>query len=241
MRLLTHQDSVDVPSRVEQLTTFGLFGENPLIETIESQTIKRIIAKIAETMRKQKDYLSRLDAAIGDGDHGVSMVRGFNEAELRLDRLEYNRIGPILKNVGITLTSTIGGATGPLFGSIFLKAGQAAGEKEEINLEDLAQMFQASLNGVVGLGKAKVGEKTLVDALSPAVESLKKSLKQKKSLLAALEDAVLESKKGAESTRDIAAGKGRATYLGERAVGHIDPGAMSVYFILKSFYDIIKT
>jgi len=211
------------------------------METMDSQTIKKIVAEIAETMREQKGYLSDLDAAIGDGDHGVSMVRGFNEVESRLSDVQDNRIGPILKNVGIALTSTIGGATGPLFGSIFLKAGQAIGEKETINLDDLAQMFQASLNGVIGLGKAQVGEKTLVDALSPAVESLKNSVRQKKSLVAALEGAVSESKKGAESTRDMPAGKGRATYLGERAVGHIDPGAMSVYFILKSFYDVVKT
>jgi len=211
------------------------------METVNSQTIKKIIAEIAETMREQKGYLSDLDAAIGDGDHGVSMVRGFNEVESRLSDVQDNRIGPILKNVGMALTSTIGGATGPLFGSIFLKAGQAIGEKETINLDDLAQMFQASLNGVIGLGKAQVGEKTLVDALSPAVESLKNSVRQKKSLVAALEDAVSESKKGAESTRDMPAGKGRATYLGERAVGHIDSGAMSVYFIFKSFYDVVKT
>jgi len=216
-----------------------LGGENT--ETINSQTIKKIIAKIAETMREQKDYLSGLDAAIGDGDHGVSMVRGFNEAESRLSKLQDNRIGSILKNVGIALTSTIGGATGPLFGSIFLRAGQAIGDKETVDLDDLAQMFQASLNGVIDLGKAQAGEKTLVDALSPAIESLKKSVKQKKSLEEALEDAVSESKKGAESTRDMLAGKGRATYLGERAVGHIDPGAMSIYFILKSFNDVVET
>jgi len=217
-----------------------LFGENPPMETIESQTIKRIIAKIAETMREQKDYLSRLDAAIGDGDHGVSMVRGFNEAESRLSGLQNNRIGSILKNVGIALTSTIGGVTGPLFGVIFLKAGEAVRDKETVDLDDLAQMFQASLSGVIDLGKARVAEKTLVDALSPAVESLKKSARQKKSLAVALEDAVLESKKGADSTRDMLAKKGRATYLGERAVGHVDPGAMSVYFIFKSFYDAVE-
>lgn len=217
-----------------------MFGENPPMETIESQTIKRIIAKIAETMREQKDYLSRLDAAIGDGDHGVSMVRGFNEAESRLSGLQNNRIGSILKNVGIALTSTIGGVTGPLFGVIFLKAGEAVRDKETVDLDDLAQMFQASLSGVIDLGKARVAEKTLVDALSPAVESLKKSARQKKSLAVALEDAVLESKKGADSTRDMLAKKGRATYLGERAVGHVDPGAMSVYFIFKSFYDAVE-
>jgi len=211
------------------------------MEIIDSQTIKKIISKIAETMREQRDYLSGLDAAIGDGDHGISMVRGFNEAESRLGKLQDNKIGPILRNVGIALTSTIGGATGPLFGSIFLKAGQAIGEKEAVNLDGLVQMFEASLNGVVDLGKARVGEKTLVDALSPAVESLRKSVRRKKSLVAALEDAVSESKKGADSTRDMPAGKGRATYLGNRAVGHIDPGAISVFFIFKSFYDVVKT
>ena len=124
---------------------------------------------------------------------------------------------------------------------MFLRAGQAVGEKNTASLVDLALMFQASLNGVTDLGKAQAGDKTLVDALSPAVESLRKSVEQNKSLAAALEDAVSESKKGAQSTSLMLARKGRATYLGERAIGHVDPGAMSIYFILKSFYDVVNS
>jgi len=139
------------------------------------------------------------------------------------------------------LTSTVGGVTGPLFGSIFLRLAQVVGEKETASLRDLAQMFQASLNGSIDLREARVEEKTLFDALSPTVESLKKSAKQKKSLVTALEDAISESKKGAESTCDMLVRKGCAKYLGERAVGHIDPGDMSANFILKSFYDVVMT
>ncbi|MET8761433.1 dihydroxyacetone kinase subunit DhaL [Lentzea sp. NPDC004782] len=188
----------------------------------------------AAVVQEHRDELVRLDQAIGDGDHGENMKRGFTALLSRLDTEEPSSPGKVLKLVATTLISTVGGAAGPLYGTAFLRASAAVGDAEELDGETVARALQAALEGVVARGKAVVGDKTMVDALTPAVAAAASVNGSVAATLSAAADAAAE---GAESTIPMVARKGRASYLGERSAGHLDPGARSTALLLRAFAD----
>ncbi|MRT92765.1 dihydroxyacetone kinase subunit DhaL [Ancylomarina sp. 16SWW S1-10-2] len=194
---------------------------------------------IAAVMSKDKDYLSQLDAAIGDADHGINMDRGFQKVLLKTELFDGKDIGAILKDTGMTLISSVGGASGPLYGKFFMQMGMALKGKMELNLADLCEGISKGLGGVKGIGKASVGDKTMVDVWSPVVESLNESVNQNETLEIASTKMVEAAEVGLKSTINLIARKGRASYLGERSIGHQDPGATSSCSIVKVLQAII--
>ncbi len=191
----------------------------------------------AKAMAENRDYLTQLDAAIGDADHGANMDRGFKAVMNKMADVSDKDIGTIFKTVGMTLISTVGGAGGPLYGTFFLQAGMKTAGKMELTLSDWFAVLEAALNGVIMRGKAELGDKTMVDALTPAVNSLKQAVDNGSPIGAALDQSAEAAKQGMESTVPLVARKGRASYLGERSAGHQDPGATSSYLILKAAAD----
>jgi dihydroxyacetone kinase-like protein len=198
--------------------------------------VKAIATVIGENSR----YLTELDAAIGDADHGANMERGFKAVMNKLPEISDKDIGTIFKTVGMTLISTVGGAGGPLYGTFFLQVGMKTAGKMELTLSDWTEALEAALNGVVMRGKAELGDKTMVDALTPAVAVLKQSVSDSQSFHKALELSAEAAKKGMEGTIPLVARKGRASYLGERSAGHQDPGATSSFLILQAAADTWK-
>ena len=192
------------------------------------------IRNYAVVIRENRDYLTQLDSAIGDADHGANMDRGFQAVVAKLPTVEDKDIGTILKSSGMTLLSTVGGAGGPLYGTLFMQFGTAGVGKEELADTDVVAMFDAGLNGVVNRGKAEVGDKTMVDALTPAVAALREAVDKGEPLPAALEAMRAAAEQGMTGTIPLVARKGRASYLGERSAGHQDPGATSSYLLLKT-------
>ena len=208
--------------------------------TLSSSDIIRIVDAISETMENQKGYLSELDGAIGDGDHGVNMAKCFREVKKKLPENTDKDVGTILKNVGMVILNSVGGAMGALYGTFFLKMAKEVTGKTEVNLEDLVRMFEAGEKGIQEMGKAQPGDKTLLDTIDPAVKALKEAHANRKPLDEALTDFSEAAKKGAESTREMISRIGRSSRLGERTIGHQDAGATSCYFILDAFYQAIK-
>jgi dihydroxyacetone kinase-like protein len=184
-----------------------------------------------------KEYLTELDAAIGDADHGINMARGFTKVLEKLPTVADKDIGNIMKTTGMTLISSVGGASGPLYGTFFLRAGMATAAKEELNGEDLLQMLQAGMDGIVQRGRAKLEDKTMIDVWSPALDALRGALDSGQPLLAAVEATVTAAEQGLAATIPLQAKKGRASYLGERSIGHQDPGATSSYLMLKTLLE----
>lgn len=195
------------------------------------------IKAVATVLNENKEYLTQLDAAIGDADHGANMDRGFKKVIEKMPEFADKDIGTVFKSVGMNLISTVGGAGGPLYGTFFLQMGMKSAGKMELNLEDWAISVEAGLAGVVMRGKAELGDKTMVDALTPAVDSLKQSVVEKQVLGLALVRSAEAAKAGMIATTPLVARKGRASYLGERSAGHQDPGATSSYLILKTAVD----
>jgi len=202
---------------------------------VNSAELIEIINLIAHDIQKNRDFLTELDSAIGDADHGINMSKGFKAVTEKISTMADKDCGSILKTVGMTLVSTVGGASGPLYGTAFMRAGQAVGDKQQLGFEDIPILLDAALEGIKMRGKAVKGEKTIIDALEPAVEVLKSSPMDIKLMNAAVKAA----KDGVEYTKGIIAKKGRASYLGERSLGHQDPGATSCYIMLSSTYKAI--
>lgn len=200
---------------------------------MRTTTIHAWMTTIAESVKDQRDYLTQLDAAIGDGDHGVNMDRGF-EAVGKALAAQDGAIPPgkLLILAGKTLVSTVGGASGPLWGTAFRHAGRALGDADEFGGQDLLAALRAALDGVVELGAAQPGDKTMVDALGPAIDALASSLDAGEPLDTALAAASAAAEEGARATVPLQARKGRASYLGERSIGHQDPGATSAALIM---------
>lgn len=195
------------------------------------------IKACGKVLAENRDYLTQLDAAIGDADHGANMDRGFKAVLNKMPEISDKDIGTIFKTVGMTLISTVGGAGGPLYGTFFLQAGMKTAGKMELTLSDWYSVLDAALSGVVMRGKAELGDKTMVDALTPARDALKAALENHTSLSTALEQSAEAARAGMEGTIPMVARKGRASYLGERSAGHQDPGATSSYLILKAAAD----
>lgn len=186
-----------------------------------------------EIFNTESEYLTGLDREIGDADHGLNMNRGFSKVVEKLPAIADKDIGFILKNTGMTLLSCVGGASGPLFGTFFIRAAQATQARQSLTLEELYQMFRDGADGVISRGKAEPGDKTMCDVWVPVVESLRQSSEQNLSVPAALEAASSIAEFAAQSTITMQARKGRASYLGERSIGHQDPGATSVMFMMQ--------
>lgn len=201
---------------------------------ITSEQVIRWLERFAALVSENKDYLTQLDAAIGDADHGANMDRGFQAVLAKQAEFAGKDITTILKTVAMTLLSTVGGASGPLYGTFFLQAAQAAGGKSEISPEEFGLLLEKALAGIIQRGKAALGDKTMVDALQPAVEAYQAALKTGHPLAEALLAASNAAEKGKESTVPLLAKKGRASYLGERSIGHQDPGATSVSLLFRA-------
>jgi dihydroxyacetone kinase-like protein len=190
------------------------------------------VNRSAKEIELKKAYLTELDAPIGDSDHGANMARGFSAVKVKLASEPQADIGALFKTVAMTLLSTVGGASGPLYSTFFLQAAAKSTGKTELDLADWTACLTAALAGVAQRGKAVVGEKTMVDALQPAVEALKHS--DGKSLAQALAASAEAAEAGMKATIPLIARKGRASYLGERSAGHQDPGATSTHLLLKT-------
>lgn len=200
----------------------------------------KVLENIRDVLNDQKEYLTDLDRAIGDGDHGINMARGFNTVTTKIGAEDDLDISNTLKQVGMTLISTIGGASGPLYGSAFLMAAMAARNKTEVDTELVGTMIFVALKSIKERGKAVLGDKTMIDALEPAYVAYKEEEEQGGTIVGCLEKACEAARLGLEGTRDIIAKKGRASYLGERSIGHQDPGATSVTLILESITQTLK-
>lgn len=203
-----------------------------------STRLYQCIEAIGNRIIENKDFLTDLDREIGDADHGVNMARGFTEVLAALSQDETD-IGAALKKVGMTLLSKVGGASGPLYGTAYMKAAGPAAGKTEITLEDAREMFKEAIAGIQMRGKAVQGEKTMLDALIPAYESLNSSIENGVDVKSALSRMCETAATGVEYTKTIQATKGRASYLGERSIGHQDPGATSSLLTLEAIRDFI--
>jgi dihydroxyacetone kinase-like protein len=192
--------------------------------------VRRFAALVAEN----RDHLTELDAAIGDADHGSNMDRGLKAAVAALDEALPVTPAALFAKVGMTLVSTVGGASGPLWGTYFLRVGSSLGDSEVVSPVQLSAALRAGLEGVVARGKAEAGDKTMYDALAPATDVLESALMQEQGLAAALAEALAAAEAGRDSTTPMLARKGRASYLGERSVGHQDPGATTAALLFRA-------
>jgi dihydroxyacetone kinase-like protein len=203
--------------------------------SVQAATVTAWMSEIADSVSAERDYLTQLDAAIGDGDHGINMDRGFGAVQKALAEQDTDvPPGRLLIAVGKTLVSSVGGASGPLWGSAFRRAGRTLGDSPEWDAAQLLAALEAARDGVVELGAAAPGDKTMVDALTPAVEAMRLALGDGASLEAAVGVAAKAAEDGARATVPLQARKGRASYLGERSVGHQDPGATSVALVMRA-------
>jgi dihydroxyacetone kinase-like protein len=211
-----------------------------MTETITTPQLLQALESMCDTIGDEKEYLSELDGAIGDGDHGVNMAKCFREVKKKLAESSAEEIGTLFKEIGMVVLNSVGGAMGALYGTFFLKLAQESAGKAEVSLSDLVAMFQTGEQGILELGKANPGDKTLIDTLSPAVRAIEAAAKEGKTLAAALTDLEQAAKQGMESTKDMLAKIGRASRLGARTIGHQDAGATSCYFILRSLASAIS-
>ncbi|TMC16335.1 MAG: dihydroxyacetone kinase subunit L [Chloroflexi bacterium] len=201
--------------------------------------ILRWLERIADVLHENAAYLTQLDSAIGDADHGINMDRGFTAVRAKFPTMATMDIATQLKTVGTTLVSTVGGASGPLYGTAFLRAGVAVAGKQQLGPADMVALLEAFLGGIVARGKAQPGEKTMVDALTPALAAAKEALNEGLPLKELSSRATQAAEEGMKATIPLLATKGRASYLGERSVGHQDPGATSSWLILRSLTEVV--
>ncbi len=192
-----------------------------------------VIKKIAAKIEEEKDFLTELDSPIGDSDHGINMARGFAMVSQKLDEMNTEDAGDILRNTGMALVSTVGGSSGPLYGTAFMKMGMALKGKPEVSMPEFLQAFEAGIEGVKARGKSTTGEKTMLDAMVPALEAMQTEWQKSGEKGTTLAAGVKAAQEGVEYTKTIVATKGRASYVGERGIGHQDPGATSFTMMLE--------
>ena len=209
-------------------------GRAAMTTRVDAAWARRWITLAAADVASHRDYLIDLDRAIGDGDHGENMDRGFTAALAALESAEDADISGVLKTVAKTLMSTVGGAAGPLYGTAFLRASKAAAGGGELDGAGVAAIIAGALEGIQARGKATTGEKTMVDAWSPACEAARAAVAAGGDASAVLKAAATAAEAGARATEPLRATKGRASYLGERSIGHLDPGAVSTSLILRA-------
>lgn len=208
---------------------------------LDREYFKNSIINIADLIEKQRDHLTQLDSEIGDGDHGINMSIGFREVTKKLDDHEETAddISSYLKKVGMSLLGKVGGASGPLYGSLFMKMGTDISGKNEVTFEEFINMIEHGVESIESRGKAVIGDKTMVDALRPGIDFLKKQ-EINNNETEIFKEFIEVMKNGAEKTIDMVPKKGRSARLGERAVGHKDPGAESSWMIMNAFYEELK-
>jgi dihydroxyacetone kinase-like protein len=202
---------------------------------VTSEQVRDWIRRFADVVSEHRMELVRLDTAIGDGDHGTNMDRGMKKAVEKLDGTDGGDIGADLKAVGMALVSSVGGAAGPLYGTLFLQMGSAAAGKDELDLDGWTAAVEAGVNGLKARGKAEPGDKTMIDAWLPALDALREG----GDLGDALNRSAAAAEEGMKATIPLEARKGRASYLGPRSVGHQDPGATSTYLLLRAAADTL--
>jgi dihydroxyacetone kinase-like protein len=203
--------------------------------------VVQFVRTFAKVVSENREYLTGLDSAIGDADHGINMDRGMSAALTKLDDVPEGDVGNLFKTVGMTLVSTVGGAGGPLYGTLFMQMGMAVAGKPELSSQDWAEALTKGLEGVVMRGKAELGDKTMVDALAPAVDALREAIAAGDPLDVGLARAREAAEEGMRATTPMLARKGRASYLGERSIGHQDPGATSVALIVAALERAVAT
>ncbi|HLZ58301.1 MAG TPA: dihydroxyacetone kinase subunit DhaL [Ktedonosporobacter sp.] len=201
-----------------------------------NEDVLRWLERVADVLHENAAYLTQLDSPIGDADHGANMDRGFQAVRAKFPSMAEMDAGTQLKTVGSTLVSTVGGASGPLYGTAFLRAGSALAGKQELVSADLVAMLEAFLGGIVARGKAQSGEKTMVDALTPALAAAKQA--EGAGIAELTQRASQAAEEGMKATIPMLATKGRASYLGERSIGHQDPGATSSWLMLRSLAEV---
>jgi len=203
-----------------------------MTDTVSSASLQEWIRAFARLVAENRDQLTDLDAAIGDGDHGANMDRGMQAAVAALDETKPATAAALFTKVGMTVVSTVGGASGPLFGTLFLRMGASLGDAVQVTLPEFATALRAGLDGIVARGKAEAGDKTMYDALDPAVTALDRGVSDGLAKADALKLALVAAESGRDATTPMLARKGRASYLGERSVGHQDPGATSIALLM---------
>ncbi|BEP28853.1 dihydroxyacetone kinase subunit DhaL [Helicovermis profundi] len=201
------------------------------MDKIKIEDMKKIIKNMIKVIIDNEVYFCELDSVAGDGDFGMSISKGFKELEKNWDEICFDNIGSFLKDISLIISEYCGGASGPIWGSAFRGAGKYAKGKEELNLFEFSELMQSSVDAIQKIGKAKQGDKTLLDALIPATESLKLSAEKGIEITKAMNISAKEAREGAEKTKDMVALRGRASYLGERSLTHPDAGAMAIGII----------
>jgi len=209
--------------------------------SLTNTDIRHWLERSAQVMHEQNAYLTQLDAAIGDADHGANMDRGFQAVTSKIAGMPDADISTLLKTVGTTLVSTVGGASGPLYGTAFLRAGIAAANKQALESADIVALFTAMLEGIKARGKAQAGEKTMIDALTPAIEAGQQAQAENADPSQILQRMTSAAEEGMKKTVPMLATKGRASYLGERSIDHQDPGATSSWLLIKALSDTVSS
>ncbi|MGA2929050.1 MAG: dihydroxyacetone kinase subunit DhaL [Solirubrobacteraceae bacterium] len=202
---------------------------------VTRDTVLDWMQRFAASMAEHREELVRLDTAIGDGDHGTNMDRGMRKAIEKLNAQQQADPAAVLKTVAMALVSSVGGAAGPLYGTLLLQMSTALTGKQDVDLEDYAAAWRKGLEGVKARGKAQLADKTMVDALTPAVQALE----QASELDAGIREAAQAAQRGMRDTIPLVARKGRASYLGERSRDHQDPGATSTYYLCQTAVDAL--
>jgi dihydroxyacetone kinase-like protein len=208
---------------------------------ITNGDVLRWLQRSAQVLHENSVYLTQLDSAIGDADHGINMDRGFAAVTTKLASLDNADISTLFKTVGTTLVSTVGGASGPLYGTAFLRAGIATAGKQELTTSDIVTVLNAMIEGIKTRGKAQAGEKTMLDALIPALDAARQVQAEDAQLPQALQTIAAAAEEGMKQTTAMLATKGRASYLGERSIGHQDPGATSSWLLLQALAQTITS
>jgi dihydroxyacetone kinase-like protein len=218
-----------------------MFKSKEMQMMITANKFKQALLDIAVRIEQEKDYLSELDRAVGDGDHGVTMSIGWQAITEKLQELEdENNCGEICKAVGMTFLNAVGSSVGPLYATAFLRGGAVIQGKSELDQGDIILFWVTAIHGIHERGKAQLGDKTMMDTWIPAIEALQHANNQGKDLLTCLEEAVTAAEQGMKSTINMLSLKGRSSRLGERSIGHQDPGATSAYILLSCFHDSMK-
>ena len=208
---------------------------------ITAEHVTRFLEGVAARIKEHRDELTQLDSPIGDADHGINLDRGFTAVLGKLPTVADKDIGTILKTTGMTLVSTVGGASGPLYGTAFIRAGMALADRYELTEGEVVAALEAALEGIIARGKANRGDKTMVDAIGPGIDALKEAQASGEDFPNAMRRAVAAVEAGMKATIPMLALKGRASYLGERSIGHQDPGATSAYYIAQVMLETIES
>jgi len=208
---------------------------------ITAEHVIRFVEGAAAQIKQHRDQLTALDSAIGDADHGINLDRGFTAVLGKLPTVADKDIGTILKTVGMTLVSAVGGASGPLYGTAFMRAGMALADRYELTPAEVVAALEAALEGVMARGKAQRGEKTMLDAFAPGVDVLKEGQSSGEDFTTTMRRSFAAVEAGMQATIPMLATKVRASYLGERSIGHQDPGATSVFYIAQVLLETIES